>query len=325
MFEFGLRYAALDFCAISDHAFITTEEMWEDIKETTKRYHRPGEYVTFLGYEWSGPREVGGDHNVYTTADDMPLFRSFLQYNYGNLRQYHGPERQAGHVEDLFRALAENFRDENLLTIPHYGGRPGNPEWHNDKLQRGIEIFSDHRRSEDWVATFLERGHRVGVVASTDNHSGNAGYGVRRTDVTRGRDGTLFSKFSPAERGTALLAVHAEGLTRESIFQGIYHRRTYATTGERIAVRFDVAGEPMGGEARVRGPVAMSAEVVGTDRIRVVRVVKNGKVIYVVDPMADEAAFEFVDPEGAPEGAYYYLDLVQADGEKAISSPVWVN
>ncbi len=325
MFEFGLRYAALDFCAISDHAFITTEEMWEDIKETTKRYHRPGEYVTFLGYEWSGPREVGGDHNVYTTADDMPLFRSFLQYNYGNLRQYHGPERQAGHVEDLFRALAENFRDENLLTIPHYGGRPGNPEWHNDKLQRGIEIFSDHRRSEDWVATFLERGHRVGVVASTDNHSGNAGYGVRRTDVTRGRDGTLFSKFSPAERGTALLAVHAEGLTRESIFQGIYHRRTYATTGERIAVRFDVAGEPMGGEARVRGPVAMSAEVVGTDRIRVVRVVKNGKVLYVVDPMADEAAFEFVDPEGAPEGAYYYLDLVQADGEKAISSPVWVN
>ena len=113
--------------------------------------------MTFLGYEWSGPQDVGGDHNVYTTEDDMPLFRSFLGYSYGNLRHYHGPERQAGHVEDLFRALSENFRNENLLTIPHYGGRPGNPQWHNDRLQRGIEIFSDHRRSEDWVATFLER------------------------------------------------------------------------------------------------------------------------------------------------------------------------
>ncbi len=325
MFDFGYRYAALDFCAISDHAFITTDRMWEDIKAATKRSHRPGEYVTFLGYEWSGPRDVGGDHNVYTTADDMPLFRSYLGYSYGNLRHYHGPERQAGHVEDLFRALAENFRDENLLAIPHFGGRPGNPQWHNDQLQRGIEVFSDHRRSEDWVATFLERGHRVGIVASTDNHSGNAGYGVRRRDVTRGQDGALFSRFSPAERGTALLAVQAAELTRESIFQGMYHRRTYATSGERIVVRFDVAGEPMGSEVRVTGPVGLAAEVVGVDRVRLVRVVKNGRILYSVDPGSDQASFEFVDPDGAPDGAYYYLDVVQDDGEKAISSPVWVN
>ena len=325
MFEFGRRYAALDFCAISDHAFITTDEMWEDIQRATKRHHRPGEYVTFLGYEWSGPRDVGGDHNVYTTQDEMPLFRSFLQYNYANLRQYHGGERQAGHVEDLFRALGENYRDENLLTIPHYGGRPGNPQWHNDRLQRGIEIFSDHRRSEDWVSTFLERGHRVGVIASTDNHSGNAGYGVRRRDVTRGPDGALYSRFSPAERGTALLAVHAEEITRESVFQAIYHRRTYATTGERIAVRFAIGGQPMGSEIRADGPVELSAEVTGTGRLRMLRVVKNGRILYATDPMSDRAAFELVDPDGAPDGAYYYLDVTQADGEKAVTSPVWVN
>ncbi len=325
MFDFGRRYSALDFCAISDHAFITTDAMWEDIKAATRKFHEPGEYVTFLGYEWSGPSDVGGDHNVYTTEDDMPLLRSFLQYSYANYRQYHGPERQVGHVEDLFRALAGNFREENLLTIPHYGGRPGNPEWHNDQLQRGIEVFSDHRRSEDWVATFLQRGHRVGIVASTDNHSGNAGYGVRRTNVTRGRDGTLFSRFSPAERGTALLAVQAEGLTRESVFQGIYRRRTYATTGERIALRFEVEGAPLGSEVRASGPVTLLASVAGTSPIRTVRIVKDGKIIYSLDPQSDGVAFEFVDPDGAPDGSYYYLDLVQVDGEKAISSPVWVN
>ena len=325
MFEFGRRYGALDFCAISDHGFITTDAMWEDIKAATKRAHRPGEYVTLLGYEWSGPREVGGDHNVYTADDEMPLVRAFLRYNYANLRQHHGPARQAGHVEDLYRALAEGYRDENLLTIPHFGGRPGNPAWHNERLQRGIEIFSDHRRSEDWVATFLERGHRVGIVASTDNHAGNAGYGVRRRDVTRGAAGAVFSRFSPAERGTALMAVAAEGLTREAVFQGIYHRCTYATTGERIVLRFAAGGEPMGGETRASGPVAVSASVVGTGRIALVRIVKNGRIVYSVDPRAEAASFEFVDPEGAPGGAYYYLDLVQADGEKAVSSPVWVN
>ena len=175
------------------------------------------------------------------------------------------------------------------------------------------------------MATFLERGHRVGIVASTDNHSGNAGYGVRRTDVTRGRDGALFSQFSPAERGTALLAVQAEALTREGVFQGIYHRRTYATTGERIALRFDAEGAPLGSEVQRSGPVTVSAEVAGTGLIRTVRIVKNGKILYSLDPRSDGAAFEFVDPDGAPDGAYYYLDLVQVDGEKAISSPVWVN
>ena len=175
------------------------------------------------------------------------------------------------------------------------------------------------------MATFLQRGHRVGIVASTDNHSGNAGYGVRRTNVARGRDDALFSRFSPAERGTALLAVQAEGLTRESVFQGIYRRRTYATTGERIALRFEVEGAPLGSEVQDSGPVTLSASVAGTSPIRTVRIVKDGKIIYSLDPQSDGAAFEFVDPDGAPDGSYYYLDLVQVDGEKAISSPVWVN
>ena len=325
LYDFGKRYAALDFCAVSDHAFITTAEMWEDIKRAARDFNEPGEYVTFLGYEWSGPSEVGGDHNVYTTADDMPLIRSYLRYRYANYRNYHGPLRQAGHVEDLFRMLAENFRGENLLTIPHFGGRPGNPTWHNDKLQRSIEIFSDHRRSEDWVAEFLEKGRRVGIVASTDNHSGNAGYGVRREAVASGADGPLYSRYSPAERGTALMAVFADELNREGVFQGIYHRRTYATTGERIVLRFDVEGEPLGSEIRADGAVSLRVSAAGSAGLKMVRVVKNGGIVYAVDPPDERTDFEFVDRLADGGGAWYYVDLVQDDGEKAVSSPVWVN
>ena len=325
LYDFGKRYAALDFCAVSDHAFITTPEMWRDIQRATKEFNEPGNYVTFLGYEWSGPSDVGGDHNVYTTDDEMPLIRSYLRYRYENYRNYHGPQRQAGHVEDLFRMLAENFRDENLLTIPHFGGRPGNPTWHNNKLQRGIEVFSDHRRSEDWVATFLEKGHRVGVVASTDNHSGNAGYGIRRQSVARGADGALYSRYSPTERGTALMAVLADDLDREGVFQGIYHRRTYATTGERIVLRFEVADEPLGSEIRAGENISLKVSAAGTAGLKTVRVVKSGEIIYSVDPPGEQTDFEFVDRDANGESAYYYVDLVQDDGEKAISSPVWVN
>ena len=247
MYEFGRTYAAIDFASVSDHAFTTTDWMWEEIQRVSNEMNEPGRYVTLVGYEWSGTSDVGGDHNVYTVGDSMPLIRSYNGYNYRNLRMYHGPNKQAGHVEDLFRMLGESFRDENLLVIPHYGGRRGNPEWHNPKLQRGVEIFSDHRRSEDWATTFLEKGHRVGIVGSTDNHSGNIGYGVRRIDREIGEDSPLYSRFSPEERGTALMAVFGERLDREGVFQGIYHRRTYATTGERIVLEFSVNGEPMGG------------------------------------------------------------------------------
>ena len=325
MYGFGRDYAAIDFCAISDHAFTTTDWMWSDIQRATADYNEPGRYVTFLGYEWSGRTDVGGDHNVYTVDGRMPLFRSYNGYNYRNLRMYHGPNKMAGHVEDLFRMLGENFEDENLLVIPHYGGRRGNPEWHNPELQRGIEVFSDHRRSEDWVATYLEKGHRVGIMASTDNHSGNAGYGVRRIDREVGEDRETFSRFSPAERGTALMAVYAESHDRRGVFQGIYHRRTYATTGSRILLRFSVDGLPMGSEGRASAAPEIRVSAIGTTGLKAVRIVRNGKIIHAVDPAGDAVDFEYADRSREEGPAYYYVDLVQDDGEKAISSPVWLD
>lgn len=283
-YDFGRRVAALDFCSVTDHSFITTETMWREIQQATRKFYQPGRYVTFLAYEWSGATEVGGDHNVYTTESEFPLFRCYSYYNYRNLRMYHGPRKQANHVEDLFRLLDERFTSENILVIPHFGGRQGNPAWHNPKLQRQIEIFSDHRRSEDWATQFLQRGYRLGIMASTDNHAGNAGYGVRRNAVIRGEEGEVYSRQSPAERGTALVAAWAPDLTRESVFQALYHRRTYATTGSRILLRFEVNGVPMGGELRAAKPPLVIASAEGTAPIRSMRLVKNGRVIHSVEP-----------------------------------------
>ncbi|MBI3682780.1 MAG: DUF3604 domain-containing protein [Acidobacteria bacterium] len=325
-YDFGRRVAALDFAAVTDHSFITTDAMWREITEVTNRFHQPGSFVTFLAYEWSGMTEVGGDHNVYTTDPEMPLIRCYSYFNYQNLRMYHGPNKGANHVEDLFRMLGERFRNENLLVIPHYGGRRGNPDFHNPQLQRQIEIFSDHRRSEDWASQFLEKGYRLGIMASTDNHAGNAGYGVRRANIANAQgDAEQFSKVSPIERGTSLVAAYAGSLTREGIFQALYHRRTYATTGSRILLRFEVDGYPMGSEIRTQGQPKLAVAAEGTAPIEKVRIVKNGRVIHAVEPRSAGVSFTYVDSSGDYRNRYYYIDLVQADGEKAISSPVWIN
>jgi hypothetical protein len=324
-YDFGKRISALDFTAVTDHAFLVEDWMWDDIRKSAARFNQPGRFVSFLAYEWSGMSDVGGDHNVYTTDADMPLIRCYSYFNYDNLRMYHGPNKGANHVDDLFRMLMPHFRNENLMVIPHYGGRHANPAFHNPQLQRNIEIVSDHRRSEDWASQFMQNGWRLGIIGSTDNHAGNAGFGVRRAGIKNGEEGEVFSPSSPAENGTALVAVYAPRLTREGIFQGLYHRRTYATTGTRIVLDFAVNGAPMGSEIRASGAPKITAFAEGTAPIKLLRVVKNGKVVYSISPGARSANLTFQDGSGDYDRKYYYLDLVQEDGKKAISSPVWVN
>lgn len=325
MYELGQRVAALDFLSVTDHSFLVDDPAWRRIRETTNRFYKPGRFVTFLGYEWSGMSPVGGDHNVYTVDSDMPLIRCYSNFNYQNYRMYHGPNKAANHVEDLFRMLGEKFRNENLMVIPHYGGRPGNPAFHNPALQRQIEIFSVHRRSEDWAMRFLKNGYRLGILASTDTHETKPGFATRPEPVEKGDEGPLFSKHSPAERGTALVAVYAGKLTREGVFQALYHRQTYATTGSRIILQFQLEGAPMGSEVRVKRPPRIVASAEGTAPIKVMRVVKNGEIVHAIESGSMAASLEYVDTSGDYQNKFYYIDLVQQDGEKAISSPIWVN
>jgi hypothetical protein len=324
-YDFGKRVSALDFTAVTDHSFLVEDWMWDDLRKSAARFNQPGRFVTFLAYEWSGMAEVGGDHNVYTADPDMPIVRCYSYFNYDNLRMYHGPNKGANHVDDLFRTLMTRFRDENLMVIPHYGGRHANPAFHNPQLQRNIEIVSDHRRSEDWASKFLQNGWRLGIIGSTDQHSGNAGFGIRRAGTKGGEEGEVFEPTSPAENGTALVAVYAPRLTREGIFQGLYHRRTYATTGTRIILDFSVNGAPMGSEIRSSRAPKITCSAEGTAPIKLLRIVKNGKVIHSISPAGASARLEYLDDSGDYDRSYYYIDLVQEDGKKAISSPVWVN
>jgi hypothetical protein len=79
-----------------------------------------------------------------------------------------------------------------------------------------------------YAQDYWKTGRRFGVIASSDEHSGQGG-----------------------RRHGGIAAVWADELTRDGIFAALRARRCYATTGERILVEFEVAGVPMGQEAAV--------------------------------------------------------------------------
>jgi hypothetical protein len=315
-YDFAENVAGLDFCAVTDHAFEVLDEMWEHSKRVTNRCYRPGRFVTFQAFEWSGVTPLGGDHNCYFLEDDPPIFRSTSYYTPTNLQMYHGPVPKQEHVMDVFAELEKRLRDKNVFCIPHYGGRRGNPQWHNPKVQRMIEIFSEHRRSEDWATTFLTKGHRLGIIASTDGHYGNPGYGYLKPTYD----------WDNQEIGMAAVAVYAPQRTREAVFRALYDRRVYATSGDRIVLDIRVDGHPMGSELHTEQPPEMVVDAAGTAPIRAVEIKKNSQVVATFRPGTKSARLAWRDEAFRPhDSCYYYVRVVQENDEEAISSPVWVN
>jgi hypothetical protein len=314
-YDFAQRVAGLDFCAVSDHAFELVDEMWAHSKAVTNRLNQPGTFVTFNGYEWSGQTPDGGDHNCYFLADEPPIFRSTLMYDRRNLQMDHAAEKVKT-VAELMERLARLLRDKDVLCIPHFGGRRGNPRWHDPRVQRLIEVYSDHQRSEAWANTFLAAGHRVGIMASTDNHYGNPGYGYLK----------IQPDWRKQEIGTSLIAVYAAERTREAIFHALYDRRTYATSGARIILDVRANGQPMGSELRAAEAPLLEVLVIGTANIDRIEIKKNGKVAHVEPGQRDAMRFEWRDPAFQPDqSCYYVVRVVQKDNEEAIASPIWVD
>ena len=103
----------------------------------------------------------------------------------------------------------------------------------------------------------------LGLIGSTDNHKARAGAGYKEFarksmgDSWGAKDNLTW--ILPPERGASfystggLVAVHADTLERNNIYDSLYEREVYATSGERILLWFDLIQDekeiPMGSES----------------------------------------------------------------------------
>jgi hypothetical protein len=309
----GRRVAALDFAALTDHDFELPESVWKAVQQATNAAYIPGQFTTLQAYEWSGEHQCGGDHNVYFSGDQGPIYRSRWE-GPENFQWAHETAGLAPDLPSLFRLLKRDHKVGQVLVIPHRGGRAANPQWYDPDLERLIEASSEHFRSLPWAEEFLRRGYRLGLMASADSHYGHAGYGFLNHQFYQGRV------------GEAQVAVLAEENTRRGVFSALYNRRCYATTGDRIVVDFRVNGATMGSEIRASTPPSIEAKVIGTAALRQVEIIKDGRSVYQVKPAAESVEFVWRDADyPRARSSYYCLKVVQTNDEEAWSSPVWVD
>ncbi|MEF8820647.1 MAG: DUF3604 domain-containing protein, partial [Halovenus sp.] len=259
--EFARDGAFLDFASHAGNDFQITPEFWEELRGLISEFDDPGKFVTFLCYEWSANTPNGGDHNVYFRDDEEAIHRSSLW------QVEDGTDRGRGTypAEALYEAYADR---DDVLIIPHRGGRPATLDVYDPDLTPFVEILSVWGIFEWYGQEALERGYDVGFVAGSDDHTGRPG----ASHPTNEADWSF-----PIEGG--LMAARADGLSRSSLWDAFTGRRVYGTTGARILLDVRVADERMGGDVSVTGDPEIDVTVHGTAPVREVDLFRGSEQV----------------------------------------------
>ena len=317
-YQYARDVAGLDFCAASEEDYLFTDTSWVRFIEAVKRYHEPGRFVTFLGYEWSG--KVPGDHNVYYLDDTGPLYRSSTKYigkterlelrNEGMAHPLCRENAVVREIADLYKVL----KGRRAMVIPHVGGNKTHLRFHDPELEPVLEVHSIHNSFEWFGMEALQRGYKVGFVGGGDSHDGRPG-----DAHTKGMH------FKSGHNG--LMGVYAKELTRESLWEAIWARRVYATSGERILVDFSMNDRFMGERVLMPDRGAdrnFRISVAGLGKLAKIFLIKNNIEIADWSPGTKTATVEHADTGQDRPCDYYYLRVTQTDKHQAWSSPIWV-
>ncbi len=309
---YARHISGLDFVAITDHE---GGKDWERSKASAKKYNVPGAFTTILAYEYS-KAGFSGHRNVYYLDDDMPC-----------------------PTPDDPNELWDQLPPGRALVIPHHPnthseggttfGRWQPTDWnvHHPEFQRHVEICQLRGSFEveevgapvilggngSSARSALAKGLRLGFVGGTDNHRGHPG---SRMDTMGG----ISYRLRPVGGLTAVLAHEC---TRESLWEALLARRTYATTCEHILLDFSVNGACMGGATEPALAFNVRLAAIGTSAIARVDIIRDGQEVHTVQGSGASLELEWSDCP-AEQPVYYYARVIQADGNAAWSSPIWI-
>ncbi|MFT7651409.1 MAG: hypothetical protein ACI9UU_000511 [Candidatus Azotimanducaceae bacterium] len=242
--------ARLDYVTHSEHDIWLDDYEWEVLREIVRRYTKDGEFVAYLGYEWTVNNLRGGHHNVlFRTPDDRQRV----------------PAQFFSTLARLYTGLRNAAKTDDVVVIPH-AHQAGDYRLSDPALEPLIEIMSQHGNFEWFGRMYLKQGHQVGFTAASDNHLSQPGYSAALGN-------------SLAQRG-GLGAILAPNRTVDDIFDGMKALKSYATTGDRIILDFDINGVGMGQRAPFAEKRTITASVHGTAPIDSVTLMKNDQPIW---------------------------------------------
>ena len=259
--------ARLDYVTHSEHDIWMEDFEWDVLADNVRRFTKEGEFIAFLGYEWTIRNFQGGHHNVLFRTPD------------GRRRI---PAQEFGTLSLLYQGLRTHHDAEDVVVIPH-AHQAGDYRLNDPLLEPLVEIMSQHGTFEWFGRMYLNHGHEVGFVAASDNHLSQPGYSAPKPGSLSGRAG--------------LGALRADARTRDALFDAMRDLATYATTGDRMILDVSVNGGEMGTRVPFAEKRLIEGRVIGTAPIDTITVVKNDEEIWQRDYLTDVAPRNVADGE----------------------------
>ena len=309
MWRYAIDAAGFDWMGNADHDNGGGKEYtWWLVQKTTDLYHSP-KLTTLFTYERSvayphGHRNVMFDHRGVRTLPRLVIGGQV--------------------VDDDTKMLYDYLAEHRGITASHTSGTGMGTDWRdvNPVYEPMVEIFQGHRNSYEhcgaprvarrpgeaiggwqplgmvWNALAMQ--YRIGFQASSDHISTHISYAV---------------------------AV-AEDTSRKGVLDAFKRRHCYGATDNIVLdVRTADGKFLMGDEfdAPVEGPLRLKVLVHGTKPVAKIDVIKDFVYVYSTEPNRERVEFEWTDNETRGPGlSWYYVRAIQADGQLAWGSPMWV-
>ena len=316
-YRYAIDAAKLDFVGPSDHNAVVGGRWPDGLRDYSWWYqqklvdvysHEPRFWGIYT-YEHSMVRP-GGHRNVLLLKRGAPLRPIDRE------KGLDAPDNSPPVLWDWARKNVLTQQGQKMVIIPHTfaSGPLADWNWQNPEFDCLLEIYQGARGSfERWRLPETElRG-----VTQTDDPGH---FAVDALDK-----GNIYGFVSFSDHGSthnSWAAIWAAEETRESLFDAMLARRTYAATDE-IILKVSADDHNMGEQfvTAVERPLEISIDIEALDEILRVDVIKNGEYVYTQRPGGRSAQLSYRDSTPAAGDSYYYVRVFQRDPDNPSGDP----
>lgn len=294
----------LDFFAVTDHsdsfdnadagsidadgAAISRE--WAAGKAAAAAVTGPA-FVGIFGYEMTWPEALKTGHiNTFCT----PGWQTRDQKGFESPEGYYAALGTVPQAVSMFNHPSHAYGNFSYFT----GYSP-----EADRVMHLLEVGSEGGMvAYDLYTQALDQGWHLAPANNQNNHNGGWG------DLT-------------AQRTVVL----AQERTEEAIFDAIRHYRVYATEDNDLLIHYQLNNQILGSVLPPTEELVLRAALEDpTDAsLGVLEVIGDGGAVVARREITGNAADIAMELPGGC--SYYYLRLTQADGDVAVTAPVWID
>ena len=349
-FEYASKAPDVDFLIVTDHSnYFDTKDTattssyydlssltktadgsqtkWEEARETAAKY-TTDTFVAGYGYEmtWSsGP----GHTNTFNTYGTISRNNAELndKTGYAGMHRYNDLMYYANNGLDIDgNPVAEGVKTKYIEDAPvvsefnHPGATFGN-----------FDNFAGYNPSRDSVLSLIEVGNGEGAIGGSSYWPSYSQYDLAlakgwHVAPTNNQDN---HKGKWGDANTARNVIVTDDFTEAGLYRAMAERRVYATEDQNLSIYYYLNDALMGTiipvddeetieEVHIVASISdPDGEALGTIEI----IGANGISLFKTEVAGSTCAFDQTIKNTDP---YYYIKITQADGDIAVTAPVWV-